>query len=59
MIKGKKTVTITFRMTPEIKNILKTIAENECRSMASMIELLIRDCGNTHNLFEFKGNLSK
>lgn len=52
MIKEKKTTSITFRLKPEIKNMLKIISQNECRSMASMIELLIRE-HNRHKSQKF------
>jgi len=51
MIKKPKTKTLTIRITPETKVLLKTIAENEDRSMGNMIEKLIRDY-RKQNIFD-------
>lgn len=40
---GTKTATLTLRLTPELKEALKTAAYNEHRSIANMIEVLIRE----------------
>ncbi len=41
-----KTVTMTVRVAPAVKAGLKTAAEQEHRSIANMIEMMIRDyCG--------------
>ena len=41
-----KTVTLTFRIEPELKEAVRTASVNEHRSIANMIEVLIRDyCG--------------
>lgn len=41
-----KTETITVRIEPAVKAGLKTVAEQERRSLANMIEVMIRDyCG--------------
>jgi len=37
-----KTETITVRMHPAVKAGLKTVAEQERRSLANMIEVMIR-----------------
>lgn len=36
-----KSVTLTLRTTPEIKELLRQAAEREHRSIASMVEILI------------------
>lgn len=51
MIKGKKTVTLTIRITPETKEFLKTIAENEDRSMSDMIESFILNHHKRYKLY--------
>lgn len=41
-----KTSTLTFRIEPGIKAALRTSAEREHRSVANMVEVMIRDyCG--------------
>jgi hypothetical protein len=41
-----KTATLTFRIEPGLKEGLRTAADREHRSIANMIEVLIRDwCG--------------
>ena len=41
-----KTTTLTFRIEPALKEGLRAAAEREHRSIANMIEVLIRDyCG--------------
>ncbi|MDZ7749402.1 MAG: CopG family transcriptional regulator [Halofilum sp. (in: g-proteobacteria)] len=45
-MKAAKTETITVRIEPAVKAGLKTMAEKERRSLANMIEVMIRDyCG--------------
>ena len=45
MAKAKST-TLTFRIEPGLKEGLRTAADREHRSIANMVELLIRDyCG--------------
>ncbi|MES1943429.1 hypothetical protein PC39_04925 [Salinisphaera sp. PC39] len=45
-MKPTKTETITVRIEPGVKAGLKTMAERERRSIANMIEVMIRDyCG--------------
>ncbi len=52
-----KTATLTFRVDPDLKEALRTAAHQEHRSIANMVEVLIRDyCEskgiaifNTHN----------
>jgi hypothetical protein len=38
-----KTATLTFRIDPGIKEALRTAAQQEHRSIANMVEVLIRD----------------
>jgi len=38
-----KTATVTFRIDPEVKEALQLIAEKEHRSLANMVEVMIRD----------------
>ncbi len=41
-----KTTTLTFRIEPDLKEALRTAAAREHRSIANMVEVLIRDyCG--------------
>lgn len=41
-----KTATLTFRIEPELKEALRTAAAREHRSIANMVEVMIRDyCG--------------
>lgn len=41
-----KTATLTFRIDPEVKEALRAAASQEHRSIANMVEVLIRDyCG--------------
>ena len=41
-----KTTTLTFRIEPSLKEALRTAAVREHRSIANMVEVLIRDwCG--------------
>lgn len=45
-MKAAKTETITVRIEPAVKAGLKAMAETERRSIANMIEVMIRDyCG--------------
>jgi len=42
-----KTATVTFRIDPAVKEALRTAAAREHRSIANMVEVLIRDyCGH-------------
>lgn len=38
-----KTTTLTFRIEPALKEALRMAAEREHRSLANMVEVLIRD----------------
>ena len=41
-----KTTTLTFRIEPALKEALRTAADRDHRSIANMIEVMIRDyCG--------------
>lgn len=41
-----KTATVTFRIDPAVKEVLRTAATREHRSIANMVEVLIREyCG--------------
>jgi hypothetical protein len=41
-----KTATLTFRIEPQLKEALREAADREHRSIANMVEVLIRDyCG--------------
>ncbi|MBM3347291.1 MAG: hypothetical protein FJY55_12450 [Betaproteobacteria bacterium] len=41
-----KTSTLTFRIAPALKEALRTAGEREHRSIANMVEVMIRDyCG--------------
>jgi len=43
-----KTSTLTFRIEPALKDALCTAAERDHRSIANMVEVMIRDyCGRT------------
>ncbi len=45
-MKAAKTETLTVRVEPAVKAGLKAMAEQERRSLANMIEVMIRDyCG--------------
>jgi len=45
-VKAAKSETITLRIEPAVKAGLKAMAEQERRSLANMIEVMIRDyCG--------------
>lgn len=39
-----KTSTLTFRIKPALKDALRIAAEREHRSIANMVEEVIRDC---------------
>jgi hypothetical protein len=53
-----KTTTLTFRIEPGLKEALRTAAENEHRSIANMVEVLIRDyCGRNGIAIPKRGEL--
>ncbi|OQC17752.1 ribbon-helix-helix protein, CopG family [Candidatus Skiveiella danica] len=44
-----KTTTLTFRIEPKLKEAVRTVADREHRSIANMIEVMIRDyCGRAN-----------
>lgn len=45
-----KTSTLTFRIEPALKDALRTAAEREHRSIANMVEVLIRDYCNKNGI---------
>lgn len=53
-----KTATLTFRINPGLKEALRTAAHHEHRSIANMVEVLIRDyCGRNGIAIPEQGNL--
>ncbi|ONF43255.1 hypothetical protein BTO32_11255 [Marinobacter lutaoensis] len=45
-----KTATLTFRIDPSLKEALRTAAQQEHRSIANMVEVLIRDYCERHGI---------
>ena len=45
-----KTTTLTFRIEPELKEALRTAAHREHRSISNMVEVLIRDYCERHDI---------
>ena len=45
-----KTATLSFRIDPDFKEALKKAAEKEHRSIANMVEVLIRDYCLEHKI---------
>lgn len=56
-----KTATLTFRIEPVLKEALRMAAEREHRSIANMVEVLIRDyCDRKGiNISDFNKRLSE
>src|SRR5690554_4021517 len=53
-----KTATVTFRIDPGVKEALRTAAAREHRSIANMVEVLIRDyCGRNGITIPEQGDL--
>lgn len=53
-----KTTTLTFRIEPNLKEALRTAADREHRSIANMVEVLIRDyCGRNGIAISEQGDL--
>jgi len=53
-----KTATLTFRIDPGVKEALRTAAQQEHRSIANMVEVLIRDyCGRNGIAIAKQGSL--
>jgi hypothetical protein len=47
---GAKTATLTFRIEPGLKEALRTAAEREHRSIANMVEVMIREYCRTKGI---------
>ena len=47
---SNKTATLTFRIEPSLKDALRSAALHEHRSIANMIEVLIRDYCKLNNI---------
>lgn len=45
-----KTTTLTFRIEPGLKEALRTAADREHRSIANMVEVMIRDYCGRHGI---------
>lgn len=45
-----KTATLTFRIEPELKEALREAADREHRSIANMVEVLIRNYCNQNGI---------
>ncbi|MHA7881137.1 MAG: type II toxin-antitoxin system antitoxin [Saccharospirillum sp.] len=45
-----KTATVTFRIDPAVKEALRTAAAREHRSIANMVEVLIREHCGRHDI---------
>lgn len=45
-----KTATLTFRISPGLKEALRAAAEQEHRSISNMVEVLIRDYCEQHGI---------
>lgn len=45
-----KTATLTFRIDPGLKEALRIAADHEHRSVANMVEVLIRDYCDQHGI---------
>lgn len=53
-----KTATVTFRIDPAVKGALRIAAAHEHRSIANMVEVLIRDyCGRNDITIPEQGEL--
>ena len=45
---NRKTETLTVRLNPEVKATLRRVAAREHRSLANMLEVMIRDWSDVH-----------
>ena len=45
-----KNITLTFRIDPALKEALRLVVEREHRSLANMVEVLIRDYCSQHGI---------
>ncbi len=53
-----KTTTLTFRIEPGLKEALRTAADRDHRSIANMVEVMIRDyCGRNGITIQEQGAL--
>lgn len=58
MMAPKKTATLNLRIDPGLKEALKVAAEAEHRSVANMVEMLIRDhCAEANIPIQEQGSL--
>ena len=54
------TTTLTFRIEPCLKDALRMAASSEHRSIANMVEVMIRDyCGRNGIMIAEQGDLSR
>ena len=57
-MKATKTATVTFRIDPTVKEALRIAAAREHRSLANMVEVMIRDyCGRSGVSIPEQGDL--
>jgi hypothetical protein len=49
---ANKTTTVTFRMNPSVKGVLRAAADKERRSVANMIEVMVVDYGKKLGIME-------
>lgn len=47
---GSKTATLTIRIDPDLKEALRAAAQHEHRSIANMVEVLIREYCERHDI---------
>lgn len=47
---GNKTATLTLRIEPSVKEVLRATAQEEHRSIANMVEVMILDYCQRHGL---------
>jgi hypothetical protein len=47
---NNKTTTLTFRIIPQLKMALREVADREHRSLANMVEVLIRNYCEQHSI---------
>lgn len=45
-----KTTTLTFRIDPDVKDALRTAAQQERRSLANMIDVMVLDYCQRHDI---------
>lgn len=56
---ANKTTTVTFRMTPSIKDMLRIAADKERRSVANMIEVMVADYAKRFGIKEKQAGRTK